>query len=339
MQNEISSPLELHDHKGRLTQPGWARSPLFTYRRNKVKVPGFKIKEWDYYCVLNETGGAAFTIADNGYMGFIGATVFDFQKPEEKSRTIMTPFPLGRLKMPESSASGDVVYEDKKNSLSFLKREGTREIVVKFDDFLPGETLEGRILLKEPSDQESMVIATPFPRAPRAFYYNQKINCLPAYGELKLGTRTLGFSGAPSFGVLDWGRGVWTYTNTWYWGSGSGLADDVPFGFNIGYGFGDVSAASENIFYNGRGHKIEDVSFHIPESGYTDPWKFSSSDGRFEMDFTPILDRCSNTNALIIQSDQHQVFGRFTGYAVLDDGRKVEVENFLGFAEKVMNRW
>ena len=132
--------------------------------------------------------------------------------------------------------------------------------------------------------------------------------------------------------MLDWGRGVWTYTNTWSWGSGSGLADDVPFGFNIGYGFGD-------IFYNGRGHKIEDVSFHIPESGYTDPWKFSSSDGRFEMDFTPILDRCSNTNALIIQSDQHQVFGRFTGYAVLDDGRKVEVENFLGFAEKVMNRW
>jgi len=340
MQNEIVSPLPLHDAGGRLTRPGWARSPLFEYRRNRVKARSFRIKEWDYYCVLNETFGAAFTIADNGYMGFISVTVFDFEKPGEETRTIMTPFPLGRFNMPESSTSGDVIYRDKKNELTFLKGEGTREIAVRFEDFIPGETLEGRILLREPSRQESMVIATPFPRAPRAFYYNQKINCLPAYGELKLGSRTLGFSGAPAFGVLDWGRGVWTYSNTWYWGSGSGLAQGIPFGFNIGYGFGDTSAATENmVFYDGKAHKLEDVTFHIPDTGYMDPWQFSSSDGRFEMDFTPILDRSSNTNVLIIQSAQHQVFGRFSGFAVLDDGKKIEVDNFLGFAEKVMNRW
>jgi hypothetical protein len=340
MQNEIVSPLPLHDARGRLSQPGWARSPLFEYRRNRVKARSFRIKEWDYYCVLNETFGAAFTIADNGYMGFIGVTVFDFENPGEETRTIMTPLPLGRFKMPESSTAGDVIYRDKKNELTFLKGEGTREISVRFEDFTPGETLEGRILLKEPSSQESMVIATPFPRAPRAFYYNQKINCLPAYGELKLGSRILGFSGAPAFGVLDWGRGVWTYSNTWYWGSGSGLAGGIPFGFNIGYGFGDTSAATENmVFYDGKAHKLEDVTFHIPGTGYMDPWQFSSSDGRFEMNFTPILDRSSNTNVLIIQSDQHQVFGRFSGFAVLDDGKKIEVDNFLGFAEKVMNRW
>ena len=340
MQNEVISPSPLHDDKGRLAQPGWARKPLFTYQRNRVKAWPFRIKEWDYYCVLSESAGAAFTIADNGYMGFISVTLFDFEKPGETTRSILTPFPLGRFKMPESSTAGDVIYRDKKNELSFLKEEGTREITVRFEDFAQGESLEGRILLKEPAHQESMVIATPFPKSPRAFYYNQKINCLPAYGELKLGSRTLGFSGAPSFGVLDWGRGVWTYANTWYWGSGSGLAEGVPFGFNIGYGFGDTSAATENmVFFDGKAHKLEDVTFHIPASGYMDPWRFGSSDGRFEMDFFPILDRASNTNILIIQSDQHQVFGRFTGYAVLDDGRKIRVENFPGFAEKVMNRW
>ena len=57
------------------------------------------------------------------------------------------------------------------------------------------------------------------------------------------------------------------------------------------------------------------------------------------MDFRPILDRASCTDALIIKSDQHQVFGSFTGRAVLDDGRVIEVRDFPGFAEKVENKW
>ena len=113
-----------------------------------------------------------------------------------------------------------------------------------------------------------------------------------------------------------------------------------PFGFNIGYGFGDTSAASENLLiYDGVAHKLSKVQFNIPEDSFLKPWTFSSDDGRFEMDFVPILDRAARTNALIIESDQHQVFGRFSGKAVLDDGTALELHDFLGFAEKVRNRY
>ena len=150
--------------------------------------------------------------------------------------------------------------------------------------------------------------------------------------------------GTSSFGVLDWGRGVWTYHNTWYWGSASGLADGEPFGFNIGYGFGDTSAATENmLFYKGKAHKLSEVRFNIPMKGkkedYVKPWTFTSDDGRFEMDFTPIIDRASNTDFKVLKSDQHQVFGRFTGTAVLDDGARLQIRDFMGFAEKVENKW
>ena len=68
-----------------------------------------------------------------------------------------------------------------------------------------------------------------------------------------------------------------------------------PFGFNIGYGFGDTSAATENIlFYDGKGHKLDDVTFHIPEEDYMKTWMFTSSDGRFEMEFVPVLDRSAS---------------------------------------------
>ena len=72
---------------------------------------------------------------------------------------------------------------------------------------------------------------------------------------------------------------------------------------------------------------------------YLSPWTFTSDDGRFEMDFVPVINRASCTDVKLIKSDQNQVFGRFTGTAVLDDGRKLEVKDLFGFAEKVENKW
>jgi hypothetical protein len=186
---------------------------------------------------------------------------------------------------------------------------------------------------------DSLVIATPWDKQ-HAFYYNQKINCMRASGYVLFDGKRYEFDPATDFGTLDWGRGVWTYDNTWYWGSGNADIDGHSFGFNIGYGFGNTSAATENvIFYDGIAHKLDDVTFHIPESGYMDPWHFSSSDGRFEMDFEPVLDRAANLDFKVIVSDQHQVFGRMSGRAVLDDGREIRIKDMMCFAEKVHNRY
>ena len=86
--------------------------------------------------------------------------------------------------------------------------------------------------------------------------------------------------------MLDWGRGVWTCRGTWYWGSASGMVDGVPFGFNIGYGFGDTSAATENaLFYGGKLHKLSQVTFHIPRKNgrehYLAPGPSTATTGAF----------------------------------------------------------
>ena len=166
-----------------------------------------------------------------------------------------------------------------------------------------------------------------------------------AEGWIELGSRRDELTKDKFFAVLDWGRGVWTYHNTWYWGSASGELDGVPFGWNIGYGFGDTSAATENVlFYDGKIHKLSEVRFEIPmdEDGFEDfmkPWVFTSDDNRFYMNFTPVLDRSAFMSAGVVLSDQHQVFGHFTGRITLDDGTVLPVRDFFGFAEKVENKW
>ena len=49
MQHEITSPLALLESDGSLTEPGWARSLLWDYRRAAVQASPLRIKEWDYY--------------------------------------------------------------------------------------------------------------------------------------------------------------------------------------------------------------------------------------------------------------------------------------------------
>lgn len=91
--------------------------------------------------------------------------------------------------------------------------------------------------------------------------------------------------------------------------------------------------------YDGKIHKLDDVTFNIPRDGYMKPWTFTSSDNRFEMEFKPVLDRAAKTSALIIETDQHRVFGRMSGKAVLDDGRVLEIKDLMCFAEDVHNRY
>ena len=57
------------------------------------------------------------------------------------------------------------------------------------------------------------------------------------------------------------------------------------------------------------------------------------------MDFVPVINRSALTDLKILMSDQNQVFGRFSGTAVLDDGTKLEVNELFGFAEKVETKW
>ena len=342
-QIEITTPGALLDAKGNLARPGFSRSLVQSYRRADIKVSPLRIKEWDYYLVSNGRFALALTVADNGYMGLDSVSVLDLENGWEVTKSPMSFLPLGRKRLPETSETGDVHSAGHGYGIHFI-HEGEKRVLIAYMNKFGANAMSARVELTE-CPEDSMVIATPFEKAGH-FYYNQKINCMRASGYIQYDTKTYEFSPSDSFAVLDWGRGVWTYENTWYWSSASYvLPGGTLFGWNLGYGFGDTSAASENmLFHAGTAHKLGAVRFEIPGESegkprFTEPWKFTSDDGRFEADFVPQLDRASCTDVKLIKSDQHQVFGRFTGRAVLDSGKTIEFTEFPGFAEKVCNKW
>ena len=333
----------LLDPSGTLSEAGYATALVKTYDRNAIRGGKSRIKEWDYYLIHNGKYAVALTIADNSYMGMLSASFLDFENRTEKTVSPMFWLPFGKTGFPASSDSGDIVKSIPGASGSFTLENGARRLRFHLDKFDGDSAFDCDILLTD-APKDTMVIATPFAEKKTAFYYNQKIIAMRAAGSFTIGGVTRAFDPAESFGLLDWGRGVWTYDNTWYWGAGQGVVEGHVIGFNIGYGFGDVSAASENmVFLDGVAHKLERLTFNIPQTNgkedYLSPWTFSSSDGRFETSFTPILDRAACTAVGPLLSDQHQVFGYMDGKLVLDDGSKISLNHFLCFAEKVHNKW
>ena len=341
MQKELSNG-PLLDEKGNLCEAGFAFRMVKEYDRSKIKAGKSRIKEWDYYYIGNNSRGVAFTIDDNSLYGLGSVSILDFTNKTYITKSSMKFFTNGKIGFPSSSSEGDITWKDKNYYLHFVNKDKKRVIDVKVNEYEKGEPFEAHFDLEETMD-DSMVIATPFNKKAH-FYYNEKKNCIKAKGYYIYKGGKIEFSDTDTRAILDWGRGVWTYKNTWYWSGMSTVKDGIELGFNLGYGFGDTSAASENmLFYDRKAYKLDDVEFVIPEDSkgnylYLEPWKIVSRDNQIDLEFTPILDRCDNTDFVILKSLQHQVFGVFNG-TITVDGVKAKIENVISFAERVTNYW
>ncbi|MFA6755465.1 MAG: DUF2804 domain-containing protein [Bacilli bacterium] len=339
MNKELSKG-RLLDAEGNLKEAGFAYSLIKDYSRKDIKGLITRIKEWDYYCFLTNEYGIALTIDDNSYMSMVSVSFLDFRYRTYITKSLIKPFSFGKVKLPSTSTVGNIVFEGKKFSFSFLNDGKERKLKCSFKNFTKHSDFSCDLIVHQSSDK-SMVIATPFAKK-KHFYYNQKINNLVCNGTFKIGEREYKLENA--LGVLDWGRGTWTYNNTWYWGSCSFKDKEGYKGFNLGYGFGDTSNATENMaFFNDKAYKLNDVKFLIPknEKGeyiYTKTWRIVSEDNSINMEFAPLFDRHDDTNVIVLCSLQHQVYGYFTG--TIKAGRKIiKFDHALGFAERVTNKW
>ena len=103
--HEVTTKQLLLNEYGELREPGWSRSLVQEYDRKMIKAPKWRIKEWDYYLVVNKDFAGAFTISDDGYIGLQSVSLLRFgEKPWEHTETVLNAFPMGKLKLPADLA-------------------------------------------------------------------------------------------------------------------------------------------------------------------------------------------------------------------------------------------
>ena len=96
MQHELGAG-ELLDSAGRLIEAGWAPREVRRYDRSRIRAGAWGIKEWDYYCILTDRFALALTVADNGYLGFLGTSWMDLVARTAINHGAVRALPLGRM--------------------------------------------------------------------------------------------------------------------------------------------------------------------------------------------------------------------------------------------------
>lgn len=344
MQNKISTPSVLLDDSGNLKQVGWSPQPFLDSNLEKAHfyhvkfLQSLRLKRWDYYGITTPTHFFSFTISDIGYLGMVFAYVIDFNKNTYHEETIALPFARG-VQIPRNSTEGITRYANNKISLMFNKLSEQRILSVSWKNFENNQDLNAEITISEKPNHESMNLVIPIET--KRFYFNRKINCMPASGWVEYLGQKYVITPNNCLANLDWGRGVWAYDSFWVWASSSGfLADGRHIGLNMGYGFGDTSKATENAFIlSDRIQKLGEIKFHYDSNNFMSPWKMISDDERLNLTFTPFFERVAKTDVKILNSEVHQMFGKYNGLLMAEDGEKINIENLIGFAEEHHARW
>ncbi|MEG1520241.1 MAG: DUF2804 family protein, partial [Clostridia bacterium] len=170
MNNEIKERQKLLNENGDIANPGYAKTMLYDYDKTAVKASKWRLKEWDYYYIGNDSHALCLTVSDMGYIGAISATVINFKAPSQVTKSAVKPFVFGKFNMPETSVLGDVRAVVGKTDFTITNDGGTRHLFGVYADFGgKGIDLKFDVTLSDvPS--ESMVIATPFSK-PKHFYF------------------------------------------------------------------------------------------------------------------------------------------------------------------------
>ena len=345
MQRELAYPGPLLNADGTLAQVGWARQPILDCNlENSAFYSGwrrafqrFRLKKWDYYAVFTPQRFFSATVASLGYAANVFVYTLDYRTGELYEQGLILPD--WTVHLPRNSTSGETIYKSKQAQLRFNVEQGQHRVLVDWPAFHNGRGIRMDLSLLCRPDHESMNIVIPI--ADRRFYYNRKINCLPAEGLIHYGDLRLAIDPRESLASLDWGRGVWAYKSFWNWASASGfLPDKRTIGLNMGGGFGDTSAATEDaIILEGKVHKLDSILITYDHSDYMKPWRFVDSQGRLDLTFVPFKERVARSNLGIIFSEVHQMFGRYTGDVITDEGEEISIDGLTGFAEEHHARW
>ena len=334
MNYEIKRKTKLLKPDGRLTSPGYATRMLFSYNRKRVNAETMPLKEWNFYQFQCEKYVLQLTLGHLTYIGQMAVTLMDIETGKKWSYSTMKPFFVPELdRNPEKPSI--CTYENDECRLQFTVKRDKRILAFRGQskDY---NKIEIKLVAENDPSNEKMVIATPFDK-PHQFYLNYKENYYVANGYASFDDKKVLFQNAT--GLLDWGRGVWPYSHEWYWGSLTSHIDGVPFGFNIGWGFGNTKQATENMyFYNKKAYKVDKIIGEWDDNNLMGVKHFHDNANQIQFTFTPFHDNYTCNPFVIIDTHCHQVFGHFCGTIETEDGTK-EFSRAVGFIEHAINRW
>ncbi len=322
-EREITEPVDLCLPNGRLNPDavGWTRRPL-----HRANLRGWgRTKRWEYWGITTPRHVVGLVVSSLDYAGVLGVYLLDRATGQETVHDDVVPLARGVV-LPERSGVGRVRASGARTAFVLDSDERGTTLRVTAPDLtldLRAEVVAG---------QESLGVVVPW--SERLFQYTVKDLARPLTGRITVAGETHEVP-AGSWAVLDHGRGRWPYSMTWNWAAGSGAGRGIQLGGQWTAGTGSTENA---LLHDGRLHKIgEELTWEYDRDDWLRPWRIHGE--RVDATFHPFHERVARTSLVVLAGETHQCFGQFTGWAVTEDGARVDLAGLEGWAEEARNRW
>ncbi|MFI5390134.1 MAG: DUF2804 domain-containing protein [Bacteriovoracales bacterium] len=334
---EFKQPEPVLRTTGELNISGWAKNPIFIY--NPQFIPDnlkSQKKEWEHYTVVGKDFALSLTLLN---IGFTVAALVDFCNYEKNiyysnffnSLENFQNYPFN------PTPYGKTYWEKDGEFISFVFKDGIRYLDFYFKNKIVIAPIKGSLQLIQP--EESVAVVRPFSQ-PGLFFYENKVFGMPSEGKITVNGESMEFNKTETSSILDWGRGVWPKTGSWYWGFAHGKSGGLNIALNMSYGYGNDSNGSVNaLLVNGKIQKLDKINWIFDPHDLMKPWEVESNDGRVRLIFSPISFVPVDLDVLVYFAKLKKLYGTFSGEIMLDDGRVLRINNFYGFTEKLLYKW
>lgn len=341
-EREVTEPVQLCLPGGTTLNPlarGWSRVPM--HDCNLAGTPGRK-KRWDYWAVLGPTHTLSVTYADIDFLGITDVWWADLRSGRTGGRNRSVPGAAG-ISLPDRPGTAPLRSAARHQVLDLTDEPGGTRLSAAWTE-ADGTPASMDVFVELPDGHESLNVVIPW--SDDLFQFTSKHQARPATGELVIGEERIaigtGPDSGPAWGTLDVGRGRWPYRTRWNWGGGAGGATTGEIvGIQIGGKWTEGTGFTENgITVDGRLHKLgRELTWDYDWDRPREPWRVTDPTGRLDITLSTTYDKHSRTEAVVLGTEVHQVFGTWTGTVVTDEGLELTVEGVPGFAEESRSRW
>ncbi len=294
----------------------------------------FRLKEWHYTAITSPRWFLAIGLVQLGYVAEAFGYLVDRSTGASLGEWGERSYGGRALRFARGPLNGETCWM---RGMSQVRKQATvgedgPGWILCCDIPLAGERLQGEVHI---SEGPGLSLIHPLAKDRPAYTY--KANGLGTRASLKLGDRSLDFTGALS--TVDWTRSRALRHTRWNWASASGhtSAGEV-LGINLSaHVYDDAQGGSrENVLRLGdRLHPVGRVEFSIPELPREQVWGVRGEDAReVDLRFEPLGVRHIQANLGVVRSELLQPWGVFNGSVA---GHLVE--SVFGVAEQHEALW
>jgi hypothetical protein len=298
----------------------------------------FSYKQFQYFGAVGTDLIFGCAFADIRYIGACFAYVFRPSDGAMRTWQYKTPLAMG-LNMSDRTDNGSSTFKLGSKSASQLysiNAEGIRTKTLEIDF---GASLKVSASMTEPSDYQTLAQCTPC--AVNGWIYAQKTAALPVSGHIKSELGDFDLDGLECFGHHDLSAGFMRRETFWNWAciSAPATSQREALGLNVSWGVNETGYSENCLWIGSRCHKLPQVQFYFDRDQLMSPWNIRSQDERVILSFESIGKHSEVLNLGLLATNFHQIFGRFTGYVIDEDGHKHEIKECYGFVEDQFSRW